>query len=88
MMKTFRQDLKEAVEKHYNEFHDGSRYWEMKKEFDSIVIFSTLSRTRKCYFSAGLLGISYKTFQRMLLGLPHGKFKKRRRYGKSATKMD
>jgi hypothetical protein len=84
MKKSFKDELKESIERHYGEFNDGNRYYEMKEIFDKMAIYETLVRTRKCELSSKLLGVSYKTFQRMLLGLPYEKFHKRGCHGKNA----
>ena len=63
---SFKDELRESIHKHFDEFPEGDVYYKMKQVFDNEVASEGIRRTRKAKQASRRLGIAYGTFRKML----------------------
>jgi len=64
--KSFQSELREAIQKHYDEYPDGDVYHLMRDVFDREIAVESMKRIPKVRFAAKRCGVAYTTFRKML----------------------
>jgi len=64
--RAFHKELRETIQKHFDEFPEGDVYYQMREVFDSEVAQEGIRRTSKAKLASKRIGVAYKTFRKML----------------------
>lgn len=65
-VQSFREDVQEVIDKHFEEFDDGDCYFQVRKAFDDTVSEAALTRKSGMRKASSFLGVSHKTFLKMI----------------------
>lgn len=60
------RELKEVIEKHFDDFDDGAIYYAMREVFDNKIAEVGIRRASKIQLAAKKVGVAYNTFKKML----------------------
>jgi len=66
MTEDFQKKIREAVEKHFDEFDDGTLLKEMENVLHRAIACESMRRNRKAKLSARMMGVSYHKFRKIL----------------------
>ena len=64
--KAFNREIKEAIQKHFDDFPEGDVYYQMREVFDKEVAQEGVRRTSKVKLASKRIGVAYKTLRKMM----------------------
>jgi len=65
---SFHDDMRKVIREHFEEFPEGSVYYNMREEFDNAIVQESLNKVGRMKKASKRVGLSFKTFRKMFRG--------------------